>query len=621
MADGSAQTNTEFGGLTIARALKSEKVDALFGIIGAADLVVGEGEKLGIHHYVLRHEQAGGFAADGYARAARKAGVAYTSVGPGMANAVGAMHHAAGANSPVVLLAGGTPPIEDRMNAAQQGSAAVTLADIGKWSHRVLEPSTTAFWVRRALRESVVPTPGPVTLEIPTKIISMRGTQDQVKYPGDRRVSEVPMTAADPEYVARITEAIAAAKRPVIIAADGVYWSDAARELREFAEMLQVPTCTRRMARGAFAEDHALSFTPALRRGFLLDADLICLIGQQVTGMDEWFEAPDWNPDATWIQIQETAQDIWFGLPTDLAAVGTSKLVLRQMIDYARQLPAALLADRTDWTRRLVQVKADAAGRMRANLDKLRGREVIHPQVLASEIAAFLDPSSTLIYDSFTVSNYLTGQMQATRAGQIIDAGLFQTLGHSIGMAIGAQVARPGHKVMAVIGDGGFGIAGMDMESMVRYKLPVVVVLYNNSSFGGRGWAHDLYYPERNSGNFMPGIRYDNMFREVGCHTEHVVRADEIRPALERAFASGLPALVNVVGEDDKVAAIRQRVNLLDVWSRGNFDTLSEEAKSEMRGWPYSVFERSAKRSRDNLLGFEVTTEELISMVRPDFDK
>jgi acetolactate synthase-1/2/3 large subunit len=504
------------------------------------------------------------------------------------------------------------------MNATQESYPAQLLKDLCKWTHRVTEPKTTSFWIRRALRDSIQPTPGPITLDMSYKVLGARGRPEQLKYPDESRVATAPLTAGDPASVSTAVEKLARAKRPVIIAGDGVYWSDGAQELMELAELLEIPTCTRRTARGALPETHPLAFTFAFRRGFLQDADVICLIGNSVNGMDEWFEPPDWNHDATWIQVQETASSMWYGMPIDIGVVGSSKLVLRQMAEYAREFLKDYTPERTKWLTALSAARERIAARLADETARLRHLAPIHPQVLCSEIAAFLDPSATVIFDSFSASPYLTSHLRSQASGQVLDAGTFQTLGHSIGMAIGAQVARPGKQVLALIGDGGFGIAGMDMETMARYNLPAVVVLYNNSSWGGRAWGHDQWYPGRRSGE-LSEVRYDKMFTAVGCHTEHVTTVDQVRPALERSFSSGRPALVNVVGEVTETSIFRARINLMEVWTRGNADSLSAEVLTEIRSWPKSMFERTAKRGRDNF-GFEVSARELAEMVDVHFD-
>lgn len=611
-------TTGGYGGQVAAEALKDAGVAAMFGVIGATDLIVEPANPLGIRHYVVRHEQAGGFAADGYARSLRKPGVAYTSNGPGMSNVVGAMYHAMGANSPVVLLAGSHSPIEDGLKAWQESYPAKVLQDTCKWTHRITDNRTIGYWFRKAFRDAVQPTPGPITLEIAYSTLSQRGRPEQVKYPHESRVASAPLAGADPDAVAAAVKALAHAKRPVIIAGDGVYWSDGAKELIRFAEQLNIPTCTRRTARGALPETHPLAFTFAFRKGFIEHADVICLIGNPVNSMDEWFEPPDWNHDATWIQIQETQAEMWYGGPTDVAVVGSSKLVLRQMSDYARQALPDFEPDRREWLSALSTARQRIANAIAAQTEQLLGQRPLHPHVLTSEIAAFLDPSATVIFDSFTASPSLTSHLRSQAAGQILDAGTFQTLGHSIGMAIGAQVARPGKQVLAMIGDGGFGIAGMDMETMVRYGLPACVVVFNNSSWGGRAWGHDQWYSRRASGA-LSDVRYDEMMRSVGCHTEHVTEREQIRPAFERAFASGRPSVINVVGDSSETSMFRGRINLLEVWTRGNAADLPAETIAEIRSWPKGQFERAAKMGRDNF-GHRVTARELAEMMRMDFD-
>lgn len=607
-------SKTDYGAKTIAKALAAEGVEAMFGVIGSIDLVLEEGRKLGIEHFVTRHEQAGGFAADGYARTLRRPGVVFASNGPGATNAACAMYHAKGANSPVVMLAGSQALIEDRMGANQEGYPAEILAGACKWTHRVVEPSTASHWVRKAFHDVMQPNQGPVTLDFPANILSQRDMPRQLKYIADQPPRLAPQTAGDPAEVRRAVELLAQAERPVILAADGIYWSDAMADLRAFAELMRIPVCTRRTARGAVPENHPLAFTAAYRRGFIADADLVCLFGQTVTTLDEWFEPPDWNPAAKWIQVQDVAENHWHGLPTEVGITGSSKLVLRQMLEYAANMDEDASIRREAWIARLGEVRRQIASHRAKVASRYASAPVLHPMILCEELASFVDDDATLIYDSFTLSSFITGAVQARRAGQILDAGLFQTLGHSIGMAIGAQIARPGKQVVALIGDGGFGIAGMDMETMVRYGLPCIVVLYNNASWGGRAWGHEEYYPTRASGD-LSRIRYDDMFRAVGCHTEYVTRAEEVRPALERAAASGKPALINVEGETDAVHPFRMRVNVLDTLSRNNFNDLPEDAKAEMRALPKDVLERIAKRYRDNLFGRDIDVDELEHMI------
>jgi acetolactate synthase-1/2/3 large subunit len=464
-------------------------------------------------------------------------------------------------------------------------------------------------------------TPGPVALELPMNVNGWKGSEPQRHYVTDRdRLPRLPHTAADPCAVRDLVERLIAAERPVIINGDRVFWSDATRELVELAELLQIPTCGRRMGRGALPESHRLSFTPALRRGFLEDADLVVLLGHQVTSLDGYFDEPAWNHSRTWAQVQERTEDVWYGIPTDLAVIGSMKLVLRQLIDCAKEALRDRPVDHKRWTDALERAAERRRTSIRREVDRDRGKPKIHPNVLCQEIAEFLDDSSTLILDSFVGSTHMTDKLEAKYAGHVLDAGLYMSLGHSIGMAIGAQIARPGRQVLSLIGDGGFGISGMDMETMVRFGLPAVVVLLNNASWGGRGWAHDLYYPKRKGTGDLSPIRYDKMFEPVGCHVERVEDEKGIKPALDRAFASGKPALIDVVSDTDRLTSVRVGANLMDVWVRDGVDELPPEALAEIRSMPRAAFESIAQTEPGGAAGgVKPTLDEILDYFKPDF--
>jgi acetolactate synthase-1/2/3 large subunit len=201
---------------------------------------------------------------------------------------------------------------------------------------------------------------------------------------------------------------------------------------------------------------------------------------------------------------------------------------------------------------------------MAKRINRVANAKPIHPDKLGQEIAEFLDPSATIVLDSFTGSSYLTDKIQATFSGQILDSGEHAGVGHGVGMGIGAQVGRPGKQVFVMMGDGGMGVAAMDIETAVRHKLPVVYGVYNNSLWIS-GYQNNVYGrnneligggPDEGYNQWwyrmLPGIRYDKLAEVIpGLHGEHVESPEEIKPALYRAFNSGKTAVIDFVVDDE----------------------------------------------------------------------
>jgi acetolactate synthase-1/2/3 large subunit len=335
------------------------------------------------------------------------------------------------------------------------------------------------------------------------------------------------------------------------------------------------------------------------------------VVGLKATYLEEWFEPPDWNPDAKYIQVQEKPEEIWYALPTEVAIVGSCGPVLGQMISYAKEFTKTP-PQRRDWVEKLKEARDRFKKHQREVVERHAKTSPLHPHILGAKIAEFLDPTATIVFDSFTGTSYLTDKLEAKFAGQILDAGLHQPVGHGTGMCVGAQVARPGKQVLALMGDGGFGISSMEMETLLRYKLPAVIVLLNNSSWAGVSAGYD-FYNRMGPWDNLPGIRYDKMFQELGCHTEHVEEAEDILPALERSFNSGVASVINVVSDATEIHPLRLRVAFGDTWSKENLTGLPPEARAQLRrASSVSKLRRVQKFWIDN--GVHIPLEELAVM-------
>ncbi len=536
------------GGALVGRVLRDLGVRYLFAINGGHTFPIlaalRENDVQLIH---MRHEQACAFAADAYARATGSVGVCSVTAGCGLTNAITGLCLAGLTGSAVVCIAGQHPTTEDGLGSFQEAYGVEICRSFAKYTKRVLDWSTIEFDLRQAFREARIGPQGAALIEIPTNILYHQGDPAEQRRGAAVYDPAALRAQADPASVARAIEVLAAAERPLIAAGDGVFWSAAGAELRAFAEATGIPVYARRAAQGALPEDHPLAVRGAWKKPFTGRADVVLAVGFKFWSGEHFGAPPTWNPNATYIQIDAAPERIGWQVPAQVPLVGDAKLVLDQL--RAAAVARGLAPRPSAWLDEVAEARANFTRDLDAREQRHRGARPIHPDRLARELCSVLDRDATIIIDSFTMSGWVTQWFSARFAGQVIDAGPLAPVGHGIGMAIGAQLARPGKQVVVVIGDGGLGIGGWDIETALRYRLPVHTVLWNNSSWGPSFEEMPLLKGRTDPFNMLEGLRYDQMFAVMGCHSEYVVEPDDIAPALERALASGKASLVNVIGD------------------------------------------------------------------------
>ncbi|MBV8136967.1 MAG: thiamine pyrophosphate-binding protein [Deltaproteobacteria bacterium] len=537
------------GGALVARVLQSQGAKYLFAVNGGHTWPIfaalrNNGIKL-IH---MRHEQSCAYAADGWARTTGTPGICGVTAGCGLTNAVTGLCAASLAGSAVVCIAGQHPITEDGLGSFQEAYGGEVCRSFSKFTKRVLDWSTIEIDLRQAFREAKGSPQGVALVEIPTNILYLSGPESnqrrgaKVYAPGELR------SGADPQSIEQAIQILLAAKRPLIAAGDGIFWSGAAAELCEFVELTKIPVYARRTGQGAVAEDHPLAIRGPWKKPFTGRADAVLAIGFRFWSGEKFGEAPTWSQSARYIQADATPTRIGLHVPAEVALVGDPKLVLRQLGDAARAKDWRRSGE-SDWHRELAEVRANF-GRAIVELEREHHADTpIHPARIARELCEVIDPDATIVIDSFTMSGWMSQWFHARFPGQIVDAGPLAPVGHGVGMAIGAQLARPGKQVILIIGDGGLGISGFDLETARRYRLPIVAILWNNSSWGPSFDQMPFLKGRTDSFEILPNQRYDRMFELMDCHGEHVERPEEFRPSLERALSTGKTALVNVVGD------------------------------------------------------------------------
>jgi acetolactate synthase-1/2/3 large subunit len=387
-------------------------------------------------------------------------------------------------------------------------------------------------------------------IEIPQNILYTQGEDAKQRAGGQRFTPDDVRSAGDPAKIDRAIELLHAAERPLIAGGDGLFWSNAAPELKEFVELTSIPVYARRAGQGSVSEEHPLAIRGAFKKPFTGRADVVLTLGFRFWSGEHFGRMPTWNDKAKYIQCDPVPSRIGWQVPAEIPLVGDPKLVLRQMITRIKELKLDFSKNRSSsWVKELAEVRSNFEKVVAENEKKVHGNLPIHPARVTRDLVSVLDKNATVVIDSFTLSGWMSQNFICRFPGSVIDAGPLAPVGHGFGMGVGVQLARPGKQVVLVMGDGGLGIGGWDMETAARYKLPVICLLWNNSSWGPNFDQMPGLKGRTDPFNMLPNIRYDKIFAEMGCHGEHVETADQIIPALERAFKSGKPAMVNVVGD------------------------------------------------------------------------
>ena len=536
------------GVTAIAQILKMEGVEFISGF--PMNPVFEAGAKEGIRPIVSRNERVGVGMADGFTRASfgQRIGVCAMQSGPGVENAFSGVAQAFSESVPILVLPTGpglrqlTPP---------NFIASRSFRDITKWADMINFADRVPEMMRRAFTYLRIGRPGPVLLEIPGDVVRQEFDDASFQYEPVKGAK----TAGDPADVKEVAKALIAAENPVIRSGQGVLFACAWDELRELAELLQIPVFTTMCGKSGFPENHPLSLgaggrtRPKMLMHFLQKADLVFAIGSSCT--KEGFTTP--IPDGkTVIQSTIDELDINKDYPLKHAIIGDAKLVLRQLIEEVKEQIGPEGRKGNDAVAKEVQAVKDEW--LEEWMPKLTSDEVpINPYRVIRDMMQVLDPKETIIsHDSGGPRDQLVPFWECPTPGGYIGWGKMTTLGGSLGFALGAKLARPDKTAVAFMGNAAFGMVGMDFETAVRERIPILVVLVNNSLLGGYRMSHPVASEHYNL-NFQTG-NYAKVAEGLGGYTEKVEQPDDIIPALQRAkeaVDSGQAALLEIITREE----------------------------------------------------------------------
>jgi acetolactate synthase I/II/III large subunit len=549
MSTDAVSTQTLHAGRLVARRLKASGIDTVFTLSGGHLFSIYDGcRDEGIRLIDTRHEQTATFAAEGWSKVTRLPGVAALTAGPGVTNGMSAMAAAQQNQSPLVVLGGRAPALRWGMGSLQEIDHVPFVAPLARFAATAQSAGDAGRLVDDALRAAVGAPSGVGFVDFPMDHAFSMSEDDG--RPGALTVVP-PAPAPDGAALDRAAGLLSAARRPVIMAGTNVWWGHAEAALLRLAEERRIPVLMNGMARGVVPADHPMAFSRA-RAKALGEADVALIVGVpmdfrlgfgKVFGADTQLVVADRaEPD------REPPRPVAAGLYGDLTSI---------LSGLAQGLgPGG--SDHQPWIDELRT--AETAARDLEKAEFVDDRIPLHPMRVYAQLAPLLDRDAIVVIDAGDFGSYAGRVIDSYLPGCWLDSGPFGCLGSGPGYALAAKLARPDRQVVLLQGDGAFGFSGMEWDTLVRHHVPVVSVIGNNGIWALEKHPMEALYGYSVVAELRPGTRYDEVVRALGGHGELVGAPAELRPALERAFASGLPAVVNVL--TDPTVAYPRRSNL-----------------------------------------------------------
>ncbi len=537
---------TVHAGRLIARRLKASGIDTVFTLSGGHLFSFYDGcRSEGVRLVDTRHEQTAAFAAEGWSKVTRTPGVAALTAGPGVTNGMSAMAAAQQNQSPLVVLGGRAPAMRWGQGSLQEIDHVPFVAPLARFAATATSAAAAPTLIDEALRAAVGAPSGVAFVDFPMDHVFGEAPDSGV--PG--ALSDVPAgPEADGAALDRAADLLAGAERPVIMAGTNVWWGRAESALLRLAERTRIPALMNGMARGVVPADHELAFSRARSRA-LKDADVALVVGVPMDfrlGFGGVFGA-----DTQLIVADRVEPARPHPRPVAAELYGDLSAVLSALAGGASP-------DREPWIADLRAV--ETAAREAEQAECSDDRVPLHPMRLYAELAPMLDRDAIVVIDAGDFGSYAGRVIDSYVPGAWLDSGPFGCLGSGPGYALAAKLARPDRQVVLLQGDGAFGFSGMEWDTLVRHDVHVVSVIGNNGIWALEHHPMMALYGYSVVAELRPGTRYDEVARALGGHGELVSSPAELRPALDRAFSAGLPAVVNVL--TDPNVAYPRRSNL-----------------------------------------------------------
>ena len=554
--------NSLSGGSLVAKSLAHERVKYVFSICGGhINPIYKALEEEGIQIITTRHEQAAGNAAEGYAITARTPGVCLVTAGPGFTNLLPAIISAYYARSPVVALAGRAALSHIDKYANQEIDQIPLAKHVTKYAKMIHRTARIPEYIQEAFRVATSENMGPVLLDIPQDIQTLHWTPDDEDFFFNRKPKTYRAqgkTYPDPLLIKKAAQLLISAEKPVIIAGSGVYWGNASESLLRVAEFLSIPVVHDELGMGCVPGLHPLSIGNAIQNILLRDADVILVLGVTFGEMQGFGTNPNiYNRDVKVIWVDPDSQVIGKNRPFELGITSSIKPFL---IELLSALKKETIRDNLhgEWSKLVKQNRLDLESML---MDSTDSNDIpIKPQRLTKEIQPFLDENTRLILDGGDTTVWALLILKSSYPGQIYMAhGPAGHLGAGLPMGIGSKLAEPDRNIMVLTGDGSFLFNGAEIDTAVRYDIPLVIIIENDSAWGMIAHNQELSWGRRIGTDLNEKIDYVKFAESLGGQGELITRPEDISGAIERARQSGHIALVDVRIDPNEINILNQR--------------------------------------------------------------
>jgi oxalyl-CoA decarboxylase len=535
------ETDMTDGFHLVVDALKLNGVDTIYGVAGIpiTDLL-RLAQLEGIRYLGFRHEQSAGYAAAIAGYLTQKPGICFTVSAPGFLNGLVALANATTNCFPMILISGSSDraivDLEqgdyeelDQMNAAKP---------YAKAAYRINRPQDIGIGIARAIRAAVSGRPGGVYLDLPAEVLGSALDMERAKKSLVKVVDPAPRQVPAPESISRAIDLLASAQRPLVILGKGAAYAQADKEIRSFIETTGMPFLPMSMAKGLLPDDHAQS-TAAARSYVIGQADVVMLIGARLNWLLSHGKGPLWSESTRFVQVDISPTEMDSNRPIAAPVVGDIKSALSA---FNVALKPGQIKPSPAWLNEIAQRKQKNVDRMAARLNADPSPMDFASALRAVRNALGTRPDVYIVNEGANTLDFARNIIDMHEPRRRLDSGTWGVMGVGMGYAIGAAVVT-GKPVVAIEGDSAFGFSGMEVETICRYNLPVVTIVFNNNGI----YRGDPVGTACSPTGLMHNARYDKMIEAFGGAGYHVTDTPSLTKALSDALAAGKPALINAV--------------------------------------------------------------------------